>query len=290
MMRRTLYVLLLCLLPVFSQAQDRELIIKKSIDVDLLDSRARVNPVPDSSGKSTAWLVITFPAVDSLTFDGNFGQPEHSPGKWVLFIPEGKRKIEIAAPGYRALTVTFPMQLLPNFVYNMERDIRVINPLRTFILPSFSLNQSQFSYGLMLGFCKDNGGYLRAKSDFHFNHLNPSLSCDASGNIGSEPAWYTESQQKARLAFTGGYLRRIYKDNLYAYIGGGYGIRTLAWEMIKDNDHTEYVKVAPYSFRGVELETGLVLRLSYFSLSLGVQTNADRFKYWEANLGIGVAF
>ena len=286
-------MLLICLLPVFSQAQDRELIVKKPVNVDIGDRRAKADPVPDITGKPTAWLVITSPAADSLTFDGEIiGEPEYFQGKWVLYLPEGTPKIEIVAPGCQVLTINFPIEkrLLSTYVYTLELGIRVINPVRSFILPFFSYNQSQYSYGLMLGFCKDNGGYIRAKSDFHFNHLNPSVSCDASGNIGSEPAWYTGAQQKARLAFSGGYLRRLYKDNLFAYIGGGYGIRTLAWEMIKDNDHNEYLKVAPYSFRGVELESGLVLRLNYFTISAGVQTNADRFKYWEANVGIGVVF
>ena len=76
--------------------------------------------------------------------------------------------------------------------------------------------------------------------------------------------------------------------SLYAYVGGGYGTRTLAWQMYGSDGDYQYAKVVPSSFSGIEAETGVVVRLGGVVLSAGAQTNS--FKFWEANIGVGVMF
>lgn len=297
MMRRAIYILLLILTPVFMHAQERELIIKKPVDVNLGDLRAKADPVPDSTGKPTAWLEISFASADSLFFDGRNGRivdKVHIPGKWILYLSEGTEEIEITAPGYRILHITFPSdkRLLSAYVYTMELGSRVLNPMRTLIMPTFSYNKSQLSYGIMLALGKKNGGFVHAKTDFHFG-LNPKGSCDADGNVDGSKGWFTGESQKSRFAITAGYMRQIFElrdgnMGLYAFAGGGYGRRILAWEMYRSENTYEYVSVEPYSFSGVEVEIGALFRIGPVAFSAGVQTN--QFKYYEANVGIGVMF
>ena len=85
---------------------------------------------------------------------------------------------------------------------------------------------------------------------------------------------------------TGGYLRKL-ADPLYLYVGGGYGSRILAWKMYADGDYA-WARVTDNSFTGYEAELGLIYRPGIIAFSAGVQTN--QFKYYEANVGIGVMF
>ena len=83
-----------------------------------------------------------------------------------------------------------------------------------------------------------------------------------------------------------GYLRKII-DPLFMYVGGGYGSRVLAWKMFADGNY-DWARVTPSSFTGYEVELGLIYRPGVIAFSAGVQTN--QFKYFEANVGIGVLF
>lgn len=294
MIRRSIYIFLLIVTPVLLHAQDRELIIKKPIDVNLSDIRAKADAVPDADGRPTAWLEISFASADSLSFDGRIVDKMHIPGKWILYLPEGTEDIEITAPGHRSLHIVFPSdkRLLSAYVYTLELGSRVLNPIRTLIMPTFSYNKSQLSYGIMLAIGKKNGGFVHAKTDFHFG-LNPTLSCDADGNVNGTKGWFSGESQKSRLAITAGYMRQIFdmKDGnmgLYVFAGGGYGSRILAWEMYQSENAYDYARVEPYSFTGYEVELGALYRLGPVAISVGVQTN--QFKYYEANVGIGVMF
>jgi len=62
----------------------------------------------------------------------------------------------------------------------------------------------------------------------------------------------------------------------------------VAWQTPGADGEYQYAKVVPSSFQGVEAETGVVVRLGGFVLSAGVQSNS--FKFYEANLGVGVMF
>ena len=159
-------------------------------------------------------------------------------------------------------------------------------PLLTLVMPTFSYNQSQLSYGLMLGVVKKNGAFLHAKTDFR-SGLNPVLSCEADGTMNGIKGWFAGEPHKSRFAITAGYVRQILEP-LYAYAGGGYGRRILAWEMYDTEGSYDLVRVAPNSFTGFEAELGLFFRIGNFAVSAGVQTN--QFKFYEANVGIGVMF
>lgn len=154
----------------------------------------------------------------------------------------------------------------------------------TFILAEAALGSAQPSFGLMVGMTKRNGGYLHARTDF--NNVSTSLECDDTGRLadGSGLPYYKEgATHKSRLSLTAGYMRRLVKP-LYAYIGAGYGQRTLAWETLDG----ELVKNTDHSCSGVSAEVGAIGRFGSFAISLGYQTTM--FKYHEASLGLGVFF
>ncbi len=157
---------------------------------------------------------------------------------------------------------------------------------KTLIMGEVAYNPSQLSYGVMIGMVKRNGGYIKARSDFHFDTTD--LSCNDSGSLtegGSGIPFYKEkSSSKSHFSVTAGYMRRIIKP-LYLYAGAGYGSRALFWETsdgmkVKNTDH---------SYQGIVAEIGAITHIgSVLAISAGYQTIG--FKYHEASVGIGVLF
>ena len=70
--------------------------------------------------------------------------------------------------------------------------------------------------------------------------------------------------------------------------GAGYGQRILGWQVRGTDGEFEYARVTSSSYSGVEAELGLVFRMGGFAIMAGAQT--IMFKYYEANVGIGVMF
>ena len=152
---------------------------------------------------------------------------------------------------------------------------------RAIIMPQYSFGKNQGAYGLMVGFVKKHGAFLRAKSDFSF--ISTHGACDENGLIDGHMPWYTGKSAKKRWAVTAGYVARVAKP-LYLYGGVGYGQRVLAWER-QDGSYVEYQE---NTYKGIEAELGVMGRFGIFALSAGVQTNS--FKYMEFNVGVGVMF
>ena len=287
-MKRILFLLTLLVVPFLLEAQDKQLAVRR-FDLNPEDFRAKTDPVYDANHKPCARIEILFQS-----------------DKSVVFLPEGSERIELTIDGYAPFSYVVPagkrLESARSYVlelYSVQKRspkqapkqaapkrTAMRTPMRTLIMPTFSYNKSQYSYGLMLGFGGKNGGYVHAKSDFHFG-LHPTLSCDAQGTVNGLTGWFTDKSYKSRFAVTAGYMRQL-MDPLYVFAGGGYGNRILAWEMCNDAGGYDLVRVEPNSFTGFEAELGLIFRLGSFALSAGVQTN--QFKYYEANIGLGILF
>lgn len=140
----------------------------------------------------------------------------------------------------------------------------------------------QTSYGLMLGYVKKFGGYVKFRSDFHFDHA--AYTCDSAGQIdGGGLLWANGQQRKSRMQATGGVLFRLAKW-CYPYAGVGYGTRSVHWQDYQG----QWAEVTDYSCKGLAAEAGLILKMGPVAVSAGVSTTA--FKYSELELGIGVMF
>ncbi len=140
----------------------------------------------------------------------------------------------------------------------------------------------QLSYGLMLGYVKKFGGYVKYRSDFV--SVAPSYSCTSTGNInGGGLFWASGNQKKSRMQATGGFMLRV-SQSMYPYVGAGYGSRGVYWE-----DHNnKWAEVSDYSCKGVAAEAGMIFKFGPLAVSAGVSTTA--FKYIEAEVGIGMMF
>lgn len=169
--------------------------------------------------------------------------------------------------------------------FRMVSTIKPKEPRRTLVMLEGGWHPSQTSFGAMVGFVSTNGAYVRFRSDF--GSVSADLECDDTGALtsgGTGTPYYKEGvSKKSKMSITAGYMRRLAKP-LYAYIGAGYGSRTLAWETVED----ELVKNTDHSATGVAAEIGAIGRLGKFAVSVGCQT--VNFKYMELNAGVGFFF
>ena len=172
-----------------------------------------------------------------------------------------------------------------SLTFKMKSTIKPKEPRRTLVMLEAGWHPSQTSFGAMVGFVAKNGAYVRFRSDF--GSVSADLECDDTGALtggGNGTPYYKEGvTQKARMSVTAGYMRRIAKT-LYAYIGAGYGSRTLAWETVED----ELVKNTDHSATGIAAEIGAIGRFGKFAVSVGCQT--VNFKYMELSAGVGFFF
>lgn len=153
-----------------------------------------------------------------------------------------------------------------------------------FVLPVVSYHPSQMAYGVMAGFIKRRGGYVKVKHSLR-GHVKKSFECNDEGVLSDEDVkpWYNGKIAKNRWALTGGVLQQVGKP-LYAYAGIGYGVRRLNWQTVEG----AWVRNTDRSHQGIEVEIGGLFLYKRLAISLGAQTNS--FQYLEGNLGVGIVF
>ena len=151
-------------------------------------------------------------------------------------------------------------------------------------MPQVGIHSSGASYGVMAGWVKQHGGYVKFMSDFKDGHRGGYSTNSRDGLINGESVPYTGDEKSAMASITAGYIGKVAKP-LYLYAGLGYGDRRLNWVRA---DNYEYVFVEDKSPMGLAVDLGAVLRIKKFSASLGVTTIG--FSYTYLSLGVGVAF
>lgn len=146
----------------------------------------------------------------------------------------------------------------------------------------------QTSFGLMLGSVKKFGWYANFNTNFSFSN-STDYECDDSGLIFDYLRDYKYSGEKktSRLAISAGMMFRI-RTSMYAYVGGGYGYRSLLWQFYDSDYNYVWAKNTDCSYKGFTLDAGLMQYFSSFAFSIGVQTIG--FNYLEAKIGIGIIF
>lgn len=177
-------------------------------------------------------------------------------------------------------------EMLENYVRILSEDNKKEKERESYglVLPVVGVHPSQLSYGLMAGFVKRTGGYVKFRHSFSKASDNGG-ECNDEGveSAMGQMRWYSGRTAKSRMAVTAGLLQQLWKP-VYLYAGVGYGERLLSWETTGG----EWIKNTDHSFKGVEAEIGGIIRYGLLAVSLGVQTNS--LKYVEANVGIGVIF
>ena len=92
-------LLFLSVLPLALSAQDRKIYVK-SFDADILELRAKTDPVYDKNKIPASMVSIFLTTKDSLVFKGNILRTvTGGPGEWIAYIPAGTEWLEVAAEG-----------------------------------------------------------------------------------------------------------------------------------------------------------------------------------------------
>ena len=145
------------------------------------------------------------------------------------------------------------------------------------VLGGVAMHPSQTSGFVMVGAVKTIGGYLKFKTDLNFDERF------GSEGMSTDSRYFTGETQPGRYAATGGILWRVFSPVLL-YGGLGYGNRWLNWRTVSGDIY----RVTDFSHQGIELETGLMLKIKKLVLSGGVSVTT--FNYMEANIGVGIMF
>ena len=139
----------------------------------------------------------------------------------------------------------------------------------------------QSSYGLMVGYVRKFGGYVKFRSDF--NAADYSFECTSDGYKEGGVFWAGETEARSRMHISAGFMFRASK-NIYPYFGAGYGSAVRYWEDYMGN----WAKVKDLSSSGLAAEAGLVLRFGCVAVSVGAASSG--FSYSEAEVGVGIMF
>lgn len=258
------------------------------------DAYAQKNKRRDINNALCAVIRISVADAKDCTFEKNeiIGDPIYSSGEVIVYMPQGRKGFTIHSGKFGTKKINFVeinsniSKLSQGTTYRLE--LKVILPedqiRRTLVMGSVGYHPAQLSYGAMVGMAAKHGGYVHVRTDF--NSASAELQCNDTGALlssGKLPYYKDGVTHEARLSVTGGYLYRMWSF-LYAYVGAGYGYRTLAWETV-DNELVENVD---HSASGVAAEIGVIGTFKRFTLSVGC--HALNFKYPELNVGIGYFF
>lgn len=285
-----------------SVAEAQELVVTK-----FEQNNAALNAVTHKrydNNNNAAGVVRVAVASDNVTFEGDIlfdedGSVKKDPKTscYNVYLAKNSRYLKISVEGYVPMNIKFAeldSAINVGGITKIESlatyDLVLVDPnqdkVRAIIMPQISIpfkskNGFNGAYGLMVGFVKKSGAFLRVKSDFNF--FSTDGVCDTEGLVDGKMPWYTGKSEVKRWAITAGYVQRILKP-FYLYAGVGYGQRVLAWERL-DGSLVEYKDA---SYKGIEAEIGAMVRFGVVSVSAGVQTNS--FKHTEVNVGVGVMF
>ncbi len=151
-------------------------------------------------------------------------------------------------------------------------------------------------YGLTIGLLGKTGLYISGRSNLVFDKAMYTYNSDGTWYndfTNSEYYVFNDTEKIKRFSITAGITQQL-KRNIFAYIGGGYGVKETFWEIdlfsYSDDQKTgkEYVLNSENSYSGFESEVGIIFRFNKVLISLGY-TNVI-FKHSNLTLGLGYNF
>lgn len=144
---------------------------------------------------------------------------------------------------------------------------------------------SDLSYGLMVGWSKKLGAYIKFRSNFNFQ--STSLSGLSTGELSDKGYFWTNGKSKSPFMLgTVGALFNISKM-VYINMGVGYGSRILAWQSV---DNSTWIKISDYSHTGIAADLGVLLRFGMVSVSAGASAIINNGVYFQPEIGVGIIF
>lgn len=181
-----------------------------------------------------------------------------------------------------------------NTLINAQMEVDpIFYKKRIFLLYNGSLTAP---YGLTIGLLGKTGVYVSGRSNLFFDKALYTYNDDETwynNFTNSEYYIFNDTEKIKRLSITAGLTQQL-KRNIFAYIGGGYGLKEIFWEIdlysYSDDQKTgkEYVLNTENSYSGFESEAGLIFRFSKILMSIGYTNVA--FKHSNLTFGFGYNF
>ncbi|MFD2584934.1 hypothetical protein ACFSR6_20725 [Pedobacter vanadiisoli] len=149
------------------------------------------------------------------------------------------------------------------------------------------------NFNVTIGRGKKFGWFAKAK--FSSKSTNaPFKTNNTSLTAYNVPGYYSYNGNivSERTAYTIGLF--LGKNIISGYLGGGYGKRRFLWGINQYQYHSSFPLSSSYaeninnSFKGAEIEGGIMLRFAFLNLIGGV--SSIQFKYTDFNIGIGFNF
>lgn len=139
------------------------------------------------------------------------------------------------------------------------------------------------AFGLMIGRVKNLGWYVKGVYSPSESTKDEYVSYPDDSDLISY--WTTGKDKRSFYAATAGIMARL-KCPIHLYAGAGYANRKVAWQLADGS----YAKNEDFSYSGVAIDYGLMLKIGMFTISGGtIMSFADGCDF-IGNVGIGVCF
>ena len=257
--------LLLCLmLTSFSYMIAQDAVRGKVIDRD-------GNPIPGVKVE-----IVGKPISVITEIDGSFTIPTDQPLQEIRVVYSGMQ--------------TKVLKATPDMVITMSKTTwwnRVPDKYSWIISPQFVVPEngaSNPSYGLMVARVKTLGYYAKFVFSPTQGTNGDYVHKDGIDGVGIDP-WTTGKDKRSYIAGTAGVMYRL-KSAIHAYAGLGYVNRVVAWQIADES----WLKNTEYSYSGVVLDYGLLLRCGHFTVNGGAMMSLSGGCNFAANVGIGYSF
>lgn len=120
-MKRLALLIIACSFILVCNAQQIKVKLMEYLPNDLA---ARTHPRHDSNGKNCALIRVVVPAVKDMKFDGwVVGDCAYQPGEYLVYVPEGAKKIRFRHENYEPGEIVFNMPIQSQCVYKVVLDI-----------------------------------------------------------------------------------------------------------------------------------------------------------------------
>lgn len=297
------------------QAQNFKVSSFRLLETDLT---ARVQPVMDLNNDPCALIKVVMDK--NFEFSGPLGivkRIDKTAEIWI-YVPTGTESLTISHPQWGMIRdYRLPMELVGKSTYEMrleaikqEEYLHVISiaevrsrdlgppipsqpssenksPIKIkkgmALMPVANIS-SVSSYGVMITYLARLGGYVKYESNWKVVK-DDGLSCNSSGVLsdGSGTPYYSGKVYEKRYDLCAGMVYG-FNQHIFMNLGFGYGNQSKYWETIEGKK----VLVTDISYKGLTVESGLIVRFNFFSATLGVQSL--QLKKTGLILGAGIAF
>ena len=206
-------------------------------------------------------------------------------GTFTIQTEQPAKKVRVVYSGMQSKVV----KVTPDMVIKISKSTwwnRIPDKYSWIVSPQVVFPETGTSnptFGLMVARVKELGFYAKFLFSPHQTTDIDYLITDYESVI---DIWTTGKDKRSYMAGTVGMMYRL-KSAVHAYAGVGYVDRKVAWQLANESwlkDNTQY------SYSGVVLDYGLLLRCGHFTINGGAMMGLSGGCNFAANVGIGFSF